>query len=322
MNLVWFRNDLRIADNHSLKQAATSKEKVLAVYFFDPKHYTTDRFGFKKTEKFRAKFLIETVTELKKSLEAINVTLLVFHTAPEEKLPQLLNEYDIKKVYLQEEWTFEERLVFEGVQKNTPSNVEFITSYDQFLIHPQDLPYANFDKIPQVFTQWRKKCEKQASVRECISIEPFSSENLIDTKTSIPTLEDLGLQSFEQDDRTAFPFQGGESQALKRIQYYFWETKNLARYKKTRNGLMGKDYSSKLSAWLANGSISPRTIYWEVKKFEKEETKNDSTYWLNLEKAQTVCIDGLDGYALPQILNRFSYAKPDEDVRSLSDLGS
>ncbi|PHR95584.1 MAG: flavin oxidoreductase [Leeuwenhoekiella sp.] len=44
--------------------------------------------------------------------------------------------------------------------------------------------------------------------------------------------------------------------------------------------------------------------------------------WLNLETAQTVCIDGLDGYALPQILNRFSYAKPDENVRSLSDLGS
>lgn len=44
--------------------------------------------------------------------------------------------------------------------------------------------------------------------------------------------------------------------------------------------------------------------------------------WLNLETAQTVCVDGLDGYALPQILNRFSYAKPDENVRSLSDLGS
>lgn len=37
--------------------------------------------------------------------------------------------------------------------------------------------------------------------------------------------------------------------------------------------------------------------------------------WLNLERAQTVCIDGLDGYALPQILNRFSYAKPGESLK-------
>ena len=44
--------------------------------------------------------------------------------------------------------------------------------------------------------------------------------------------------------------------------------------------------------------------------------------WLNLERAQTVCIDGLDGYALPQILNRFTYAKPDEAIHSFRDLGS
>ena len=41
--------------------------------------------------------------------------------------------------------------------------------------------------------------------------------------------------------------------------------------------------------------------------------------WLNLERAQTVCIDGLDGYALPQILNRFTYAQPDQPVNSIKE---
>ena len=54
-------------------------------------------------------------------------------------------------------------------------------------------------------------------------------------------------------------------------------------YKKTRNGLLGKKYSSKFSIWLAFGSISPVSIYHEVKKYEKEVTKNDSTYWLIFE---------------------------------------
>ena len=40
--------------------------------------------------------------------------------------------------------------------------------------------------------------------------------------------------------------------------------------------------------------------------------------WLNLEQAQTVSIDGLDGYALPQILNRFSYAEPHQSLKSIS----
>jgi flavin reductase (DIM6/NTAB) family NADH-FMN oxidoreductase RutF len=39
--------------------------------------------------------------------------------------------------------------------------------------------------------------------------------------------------------------------------------------------------------------------------------------WVNLEKASTVSIIGLDGYALPKLLNRFNYAKPNEPTTSL-----
>lgn len=34
---------------------------------------------------------------------------------------------------------------------------------------------------------------------------------------------------------------------------------------------------------MANGSISARTIYWQVRKFEKQHVKNQSTYWLIFE---------------------------------------
>ncbi len=76
-NLVWFRNDLRINDNTSLNKAAQG-ERVIAVYFFDPRQFVIGDFGFRKTEKFRARFLIETVAELKANLEKLNITLLVF----------------------------------------------------------------------------------------------------------------------------------------------------------------------------------------------------------------------------------------------------
>jgi hypothetical protein len=39
--------------------------------------------------------------------------------------------------------------------------------------------------------------------------------------------------------------------------------------------------------------------------------------FINLEQAGTVSATGLDGYALPKILDRFSYAKPDEEIRSI-----
>ncbi|HRG06928.1 MAG TPA: cryptochrome DASH, partial [Cyclobacteriaceae bacterium] len=54
-------------------------------------------------------------------------------------------------------------------------------------------------------------------------------------------------------------------------------------YKETRNGLIGADYSSKLSPALSAGCISARTIYHEVKKYEHARVANDSTYWLIFE---------------------------------------
>ncbi|GHA46357.1 flavin oxidoreductase [Salinimicrobium marinum] len=38
--------------------------------------------------------------------------------------------------------------------------------------------------------------------------------------------------------------------------------------------------------------------------------------WLRLEDAGTVAINGLDGYALPVLLDRFHYAKPGQELKS------
>ena len=63
------------------------------------------------------------------------------------------------------------------------------------------------------------------------------------------------------DARTAFPFSGGETAGLARLESYLFGTDAVAVYKETRNGLLGSDYSTKFSPWLANGSLSPRVIY-------------------------------------------------------------
>lgn len=280
---MWFRNDLRVADNPALVSACKG-EKVIAVYCFDPRHYQPADFGFKKTEKYRAKFLIESVEALKTSLEQLNISLLVYHEKPEDIIPDIVKSHGIRNIFLQNEWTRDETKVLDAVIATVPALTNFESHYGQFLFHPEDIPYNTAHDIPQVFTQFRKKCEKYAKIKSIMSIpDVMPKSNLVQNETTIPCLNALGLSDFERDARTAFPFKGGEQSALERIQHYFWETKKLAYYKKTRNGLVGIDYSSKLSAWLANGSISAKTIYWEVKRFEKEETKNQDTYWLIFE---------------------------------------
>ncbi|RAR49690.1 DASH family cryptochrome [Flavobacterium lacus] len=287
-NLVWFRNDLRVNDNTSLFKACKKSGKVVGVYFLDPRQFETNKYGFKKTEKYRAKFLLETLRNLKNNLAEKNISLHIYHDLPENIMPTLIADYSISTIFLQKEWTKDEIKVNCNVNdncnfKNQNSKVEWVESYDQLLFHPDDIPYTDFSKIPEVFTEFRKKCEKESKIRTCVEIASKPIENLIETSNLIPSLEELGLESFKLHKNTAFPFRGGETAALKRMEQYFFETENLSQYKKTRNGLIGSDYSSKFSAWLANGSISARTIYWEVQNYEREICKNEDTYWLIFE---------------------------------------
>mgnify|MGYP005831978007 FL=1 len=282
-SLIWFGNNLRVLDNEALYRAAQS-DRAVAVYFFDPRQFELSSFGFKKTERFRAKFLLESVHQLQKNLEELNITLMVYHEKPEDRIPELVEQFNIDHIFLQKEWTSEEDKVIQNVENRVPDTVEFHKTWDQFLFHPEDIPFDSYSLIPHVFTVFRKKCEKHVQVRPCFEKpKVFPKENRVGPPKNLPSLHDLGFSSFDTDHRSAFPFIGGENDALHRMQHYFWDTKKLAYYKKTRNGLVGMDYSSKFSSWLANGSISARTIYWEVNRFENEIKKNQDTYWLIFE---------------------------------------
>lgn len=282
-SLVWFRNDLRIHDNTSLTNAISNSNNVVAVYCFDLRHYKKNHFGFKKTEKFRAQFLIETITDLKAQLAKLNIPLFVFHEYSEHAIAKLNAKFSFNALYLQKEWTSEENKVLNKVKSVLNDSVTINEDYNQFLYHPDDLNF-NIQKLPHVFTQFRKHVEKQNKVKpESQNIVIINNIDLLENKTTTPTLQDLGLNNFTKHPNTAFPLKGGETEALKHLNQYLFETKKVGVYKKTRNGLIGKDFSSKFSPWLANGSLSARTIYWKIKEFEALHYKNESTYWLVFE---------------------------------------
>ena len=283
VGLVWFRNDLRITDNYSLVKAMSENDQVIALFCFDPRSFEIGEFGFRKIDKYRAKFLLETVSELKENLDKLNITLHIYHQKPEEMVSNLVNKYKVSKIYLQKEWTSEEvGLALKVKEHLNNTKVAWVETYNQFLFHPDDLPFE-IKNIPKVFTHFRKQCEKSVAVRLPLRMNKLSAENKVSDTSRVPSLIELGFQNFTADHRTAFPFEGGENQGRARMQNYFWDTRSLSHYKKTRNGLLGINYSSKLSAWLANGSISPRTIYFDILKYEQEVEKNESTYWLVFE---------------------------------------
>ncbi|MEN8852413.1 MAG: DASH family cryptochrome [Candidatus Arcticimaribacter sp.] len=281
--LVWLRNDLRIKDQASFYHATHQHETVIALYSFDPLHYSETQWGFKKTEAFRAQFLLESLAQLQKDLLKHNISLVISQEDPAKGMQELIKDHAITELYWQKEWTQEEREREEEVRAVLSENISVHSHYDQFLFHPEDVP-MEIDQLPEVFTVFRKKCEKYSKVRSSFPEALVMPEsNLLHKQFTLPSLADLGLKTPEVHPNSAFPFRGGSLAAQLRLEHYFWDTEKLSFYKQTRNGLVGLDYSSKFSAWLANGSISARQIYWEIKEYEAQIQKNQSTYWLIFE---------------------------------------
>ncbi len=283
VSLVWYRNDLRVKDHIGLTKAIDSNRQVVAYYNFNPELFKLSNWGFKRTDRFRSKFLIESVIELQKELKKLNISLIIDNRSDERNLLEIIKKLNVKEIFVQREWTRDEVNEENKIFDKFNSNIKVNYSFDQFLYHPNDLK-KKIDDIPNVFSLFRKKCEKDLKVRT-LKDNPrkLESKNRLPMEYKIPSLNQLGFKDFNVDKRSSFPFKGGTKSGIERVNNYFWETKKLSFYKNTRNGLIGIDYSSKLSSWLANGSLSPKMIYWEIKKYENQVIRNQSTYWLVFE---------------------------------------
>ena len=271
--ILWYRNDLRIHDHEALFKASEKTSEVIPVYIFDPRLLAEHHLGFPKTGKIRQQFLIESVKNLRENLQKIGSNLIVRTGFPEDILPQLAQEIQADEVYTSEEITSEENEVDSLVEERLKMDGRKIKFFWQStLFHVDDLP-MDIQNLPDVFTQFRNKVEKFAKVRSTFKIpKSLIFKELIE----VGEISDLSMDELPK-------FKGGETQAINRLNDYFWDKDLLKVYKETRNEMLGLDYSSKFSVWLANGCISPRYIYEEIKKYEFERTANESTYWLVFE---------------------------------------
>ncbi|MFT4734205.1 MAG: deoxyribodipyrimidine photo-lyase [Algoriphagus sp.] len=279
--LFWFRNDLRLHDNEALLKAC-DMGRVIPVYVIDPRQFEETKFGFKKTSNFRAQFLLESLRDLKHNLQQLGSDLIIRIGKPEEELLKVAEAQNVLYVLASKEVTQEETsLEFELSKGLKRLNIDIELVWGATLYHVRDLPFQ-IKFLPDVFTEFRKKMDIHAKVRNLFSppkiLDPVGDINV----GEIPSLGDLGFEDTEDEARGQF-FKGGETSALERLNDFIWKSENIKTYKETRNGLLGDNFSSKLSAWISLGCVSPRKIYAEVKRFEKKVIKNESTYWLIFE---------------------------------------
>lgn len=154
-----------------------------------------------------------------------------------------------------------------------------------------DIPFDNPKKCPDVFTSYKKLVEPlREAPRKTLpapkqllplspgippQAAPFVMPHNLDSLVQAlqkPLKANPDLQdppSMPADGASsAHPFSGGSTTGRRRLQHLL-KSGAMTHYKDTRNGMLGTDFSSKLSAWLALGCLTAREVHLAMLDFEE-----------------------------------------------------
>ena len=319
------RRDLRLADNpvfndvsKSFQQSHNPYTHFLPVFIFPAQQIEVSGFlssdserspfpearsnvaGFWRCGHHRAKFLAESVWDLKRSLHDTGSGLEIRVGLAGQVVQELLGAFKKEGAQVVAVWMTaeegveekrEERDVKEAAEK---AGSEFrLWTDEKYYIDDRDIPFQDPRDLPDIFTSYRKKIEPLREAPRQILPTPSKLPPLPPSIPAQPypftipmTLEDIIAKLYTPLDSTlglsnppkwaakaisAHPFQGGETAGHERIRYLV-TSGSMTTYKDTRNGILGPDFSTKLSSFLALGCISARQINRYLLNFEDGKT--------------------------------------------------
>lgn len=276
LGLHWMRHDLRIDDNDALISLLEQCQQVKVVYVFDPRWLLSNEFGHCHLGSHRHAFLNKSLADIKDQLALHNIPLIMLKGDPVATISNLINTNPIDCMSFEEHYGFNERKQV-SLLKAQLSSLPFIEGNGNYLLDHKCLAFE-IHAMPDVFSPFRRKVEKDLKLRKPVAMpNKFEANNL-------KPLSNLKLSTYDIALSThASEYGGGQSGAKHRIDEYFYKTDGISRYKETRNGLDGWEFSSRFSAYLAMGCVSPAYIFKELQLYENTRIQNDSTYWLFFE---------------------------------------
>jgi deoxyribodipyrimidine photo-lyase len=291
--LYWFRSDLRLEDNPNFLLACKAADRLLPIYAHAPQELLI--WGFDRIGPHRQQFLCDALSDLRRRLEQLGSDLLELQAPPDSQVSAIdliietAQHYGIKTIYCEVIHAPEEMQALALLRQ---AGLTVHAGLESTMIAVRDLPFEPH-AMPDQFTQFRIKIEKAKH----LFTDPVSAPSHIPPlplnldRSALVNQESTALaidRAFNQSHpHSSFPhqspeFRGGETAARAHLQQYL-ERALPHSYKATRNQLHGVDYSSKLSPWLALGSISARSVMKELKQFESEQGANEGSYWLWFE---------------------------------------
>jgi len=234
-NIFWFRRDLRIEDNSALARALTEKENVIPIFIFDAN--IIDRLP---KDDARVSFIYNQLEKINNQLKEFKSSLIVKYGEPKEIFKQLLQDFDVEKVYSNKDY---EPYAIKRDKDITSllfqRNIPHIQLKDQVIFEPHEVLKDNGDPYT-VYTPYKNKWLSMFKQKSLEIIEKVNYDNFLKKSFSFPNLNDIGF-------------------IKSHIQVENYRLNILDNYEKNRDS-PSSDKTSYLSVHLRFGTVSIRRI--------------------------------------------------------------
>lgn len=244
INIFWFRRDLRLHDNAGLYHALRDGNPVLPIFIFD--RNILDELEDKNDR--RVEFIHLALQDIQQQLVKMGSSLDVLYGTPPEVYNDLLNEFNIEKVFANhdyEPYTKQRDAAIEKLLKEHGTG--FHTFKDQVILEKDEV-LKDDGKPYTVFTPYSRKWK---AVLTDFHLKPYPNMKYFGNfykwpKHEIISLAEMGFIAASQ------PFPGKE-----------WLGQIIRNYKEQRD-IPSIQGTSKLSVHLRFGTISIRVLAAEA----------------------------------------------------------
>ncbi|WP_372874346.1 deoxyribodipyrimidine photo-lyase [Pseudomonas sp.] len=249
--LIWLRTDLRVQDNSALA-AAMAAGPTVALFLLSPGQWQAHDDAPSKVD-----FWLRNLSEVTRELATLNVPLLVRQADDWSAAPQVIaalcQQLQIGSVQVNEEYGVHESRRDQAVAQALDAlGINFYSHLDQLLFRPGSVLTKSGGYF-QVYSQFRKVCyQRLHSALPALIRRPAAQAPLQIASDPIPVAVP-GFIPPTASLRQLWP--AGEQQAHKRLLAFADEQID---YYQSERDFPGKPGTSRLSAYLAAGVLSPR----------------------------------------------------------------
>ncbi|MGB6847676.1 MAG: deoxyribodipyrimidine photo-lyase [Thermoanaerobaculia bacterium] len=263
-SLMWFRSDLRLADNPALTAAVTSGDHgTVAVFVCCPEQWLEHDWGAPKVD-----FLLRNLEDLSRRLEQLGVPLLVLQVDLFAEVPNVLlevaREHDCEALFFNREYEVNERRRDEEVSRHFGgAGLEVRASDDQTIIEPAALRTTQgtfYTVFTPFYRSWVRSLE-ESGIPE-LEPSPGSRRELPCQPSTVPTV----IEGFAPANGRFESWQAGEEAARRRLERFL--EARASQYPESRD-VPSEEATSSLSPYLALGVISARTCLWAAAEANK-----------------------------------------------------